>query len=183
MLNGKHFWYGLGLGLIAASLYLGAAGTGTASESKGNALTDPSALYQSETNDTLEQLFETEQETGLQDWSEDMVREKAEEYGFIVMTKEEAERIELERQQAEQNSAEADVIYVIPILAGMHLGHVTNMLLEAGLIDDADQFTQMMVQEKLQYSVQPGIFRIREGTEIEEIARIITQDAVVASSL
>lgn len=178
MLDNKQFWYGLGLGLIVASVFLGILGDKTEMETEPIPFNSPS-----------EDLV-----ISSDNWTEETVKEKASELGLAVYPVEEVryseDEVEQLRKQLEAAKLEvaeletdktAEKIYILRILSGMSLLDVAGMLEDSGLIDDGESLIARMVQENLQYQVKTGVVQIKEGTNIEEIVQLLTDTEVVAS--
>lgn len=158
----KPLLYGIGIGLVAASVYLG--------------LYSGEQPIEAENQEIEVGAERSEEQLPEEVWNEELIREIAAEYGLAVYAEEEARYSEAEFQQLrkELSRIPPEEVYIIPIQAGMNLGQVSRMLTFAGLVESEDELIDKMVQKNLQYSIQTGIFRIKAGTDIDEIIQILT---------
>ncbi len=180
----KYYLRGLGIGMVAAAVLMGAAsGRGqTLSDAQireraaelGMVESTPAVLSDLETPQS-ETLPEALPEAGQES------RETMEEPpGTQALQPEETETLQseaAEAQQPEETEAlqpEAAPEVSVTIQPGDSSVTVSRMLAEAGLVEDAEAFDRYLCDNGYSKSLRIGTYQIEPGTGEEEIAEIIT---------
>ena len=160
MLNHRYFYYGLGLGLVIGSLLLqlfsvlpAADGLPKAGES-GEHISDEATL-----------------------------KEAASRFGYQLVKAEEntytAEEVERIRQQAQQEANEASAAQVqekrtFVITPGMSSEKVGEILSDLRLIENKEQFMQLMSERGLHKKIRTGTYTFTGSPTVDEIIERIT---------
>ena len=77
-------------------------------------------------------------------------------------------------ESPQQSQPEPGTVVTIEIERGESSEAVSRRLADEGLIEDADEFNRYLRKNKLTKVIYVGTFEIEMGTDMEEIARIIT---------
>lgn len=78
--------------------------------------------------------------------------------------------------QDAQDAPEApSVPFELEINNGMTPSQISSLLQQAGLIENADEFTQYVEENGYSTKIQLGTFEVTKGMSFEEIAKIITK--------
>lgn len=135
-------------------------------------------------------------------YTENTARTYLEDAGYTVLTEEEynaqmnTQQNDTEKQQTapdpieetenesdaqdtvenEQNVPEApSASFELEINNGMTPSQISSLLEQAGMIENADEFTQFVEENGYSTKIQLGVFEISKGMSSEEIAKIITK--------
>lgn len=118
--------------------------------------------------------------------SEEMIIEKAEELGYVSLKeriiREEAtnkiepnvEAEEIEEEKIEDEYFEEDKSKEIVIQEGDSLSDVANKLYEAELIDNIEEFKDMVKDRDLEKKLLIGVYNIKYNTIYEDIIELLT---------
>lgn len=115
--------------------------------------------------------------------------------GYVEITKKEYEQIKSEakdwqdkyeklasekkaEKKADKTSDEKTVqeSYHLTISEGMTSKEISNVLEEAGLIEDAEDFNDYLADQDLQRYLQIGSFKLKTGMTYKDIAEIIAKE-------
>ncbi len=86
-----------------------------------------------------------------------------------------AEQTEPDGAQDGQDMPQADALVQIEVSDGQFSDSVCQMLQEAGLIEDAADFNNYLVDNHYDHSIFPGTYEIPNGSTYEELAALLTR--------
>lgn len=151
MASRKLFLYGLGTGLIAASLILRLADIGQSASEQ--AADEPSSRANAL---TIEQL-----------------RSAAEENGYILhdasLTWYTEEELQSRLAESASQQQEVATVYAFTIASGTELGTIARMLFDMGLIKDPNHFIEQMEERGLAGKVQAKYYRFDGMPSLEKL--------------
>ena len=176
----KYYLRGLGIGMVAAAVLMGAA------SGRGQTLSDAqireraAELGMVESTPAVLSDLETPQSETLPEAGQESQETMEEPPGTQAQQPEETEARqpeEIETQQPEETEAlqpEAAPEVSVTIQPGDSSVTVSRMLAEAGLVEDAEAFDRYLCDNGYSKSLRIGTYQIEPGTGEEEIAEIIT---------
>lgn len=167
MFKNKFFWYGLGIGLIVASLLLQLASMSDQSKDEAAEAIDWDILF----NEQFDELTQA-----------------AESQGYILLNVNELEYIDQpnKSEQSETPNAQPETSVehpidvqpettVLEITYGMTSIDVAELLEELKLIEARDMFEETMAQRGLNRRIQIGTYEFTESPELNELIDLITK--------
>ncbi|MCA1031746.1 endolytic transglycosylase MltG [Bacillus timonensis] len=108
---------------------------------------------------------------------------KNKEYEHLVKMKQKAEEYESKVKDDKEEEETTDnkettstdiLFYDLVINEGMYSSDISKLLFEAGIIKDATEFNQYLIDNNLQDKVQIGTYEVTNEMSYEEIAELIT---------
>lgn len=170
MFKNKLFLYGLGTGLITATLLLQLLNY---SDEAANMDKDTETLTQTETAENLDTLFIDQF---------DALTEAAERNGYRIISDEEEASSETNDIETDTSSVlqEADNLndsleeVLFTISSGMGSGEVARQLHQLNLIKDVDEFMQLLNNKQLNTRIQIGSYRFEGSPDMNQIIKQIT---------